>query len=179
MGEQAASCEAGQQAVFDGLKHHFGAQRLGTELTMFENIRKAHPDFHVTCADPSKSDLVGYAKAGHARLIQDTGELFDVTRVYMAPVPRREGSGSLRDNTRFSRWKMTWKKSEYILYEVKWTEYMSPFRVYYVLSPRNPDDTETSKATDDLLFAVGAWTTELHKEIYVFDDAHVCTLPHH
>ncbi|PVH74338.1 proteasome-activating nucleotidase [Cadophora sp. DSE1049] len=172
MGEQVASCEAGQQAVFDGLKHHFGAQRLGTELTMFENIRKAHPDSHVTCADPSKSDLIGYAKAGHAKMTQDTGELFDVTRVYVAPVPRREGSGSLRDHTRFARWKMIWKGSEYIIYEVKWTEFMSPFRVYYVLSPRKPGDAETSKATDELLFTVGAWTTELHKEIYVFDDAH-------
>ena len=178
MGEQVASCEAGQQAVFDGLKHHFGAQRLGTELTMFENIRKAHPDFHVTCADPSKSDLFGYAEAGHAEMIQDTGELFDVTRVYVAPVPRREGFGTLRDNTRFSRWKMIWKKSEYIIYAVKWTEYMSPFRVYYVLFPRKPDDTKTSKSTDDLLLAVGAWTTELHEEIYVFDDAHVCNFLH-
>ncbi|KAH9216303.1 P-loop containing nucleoside triphosphate hydrolase protein [Leptodontidium sp. 2 PMI_412] len=167
-----ASSQPGKQAVFDGLKQHFGAQRTGTELMMFEHIRKAHPDFHVTCSDPTKCDLVGYAMAGHAKITKDGGELFDVTRSYVAPVPRREGTGKLKDQNRFSRWKLTWKDAEYIIYEVKWAEYMSPFRVYYVLSPRKQGDAQTSAATDELLFAVGAWTTELHKEIYVFDDAH-------
>ncbi|KAH7319067.1 proteasome-activating nucleotidase [Rhexocercosporidium sp. MPI-PUGE-AT-0058] len=171
MAEQA-SIEVGQQAVFHGLKQHFGAQRKGTELMMFEHIRKAHPDSHVTCSDPKKCDLVGYARAGHAKITKDCGELFDVTRTYVAPVPRRKGTGKLKDENRFSRWTLTWKEAEYIIYEVKWSEYMSPFRVYYVLSPRKQGDAQNSAATDDLLFAVGAWTTELHKEIYVFDDAH-------
>ncbi len=168
MGEQVGQIEASLQAVYDGHKEHFSGQRMGTELLMFEHLRKAYPDFYVTCTEPGKCDVIGYAKAGLAEVSKDCDELFDATRNYVAPTPRREGTGSLKDHDRFARWKFTWKNHEFILYQLEWSEYLRPSKVYFILSPRSSGD----KIIDELLFAVGAWTTELHKEIYVFDDAH-------
>ena len=49
-----------------------------------------------------------------------------------------------------------------------------PTKLLNVLSPRAEVGTRERKhhATDALLFAVGKWSTELHGEIYVFDDGH-------
>src|SRR6187402_1188237 len=90
---------ADRNAVFEGFKDHSSGKRLSTEVTMFEHIRKAHPEFHISCTSPAHCDLIGYAKAGHAVATCDSDESFDASRVYMAPTPRREGGpGELKDN---------------------------------------------------------------------------------
>ncbi|KAL2059993.1 hypothetical protein VTL71DRAFT_9815 [Oculimacula yallundae] len=167
-----ASITASQKDIFQGLKDHFSAPARGTELVMYENIRENHPSFHITCTDAKKCDLTGFAKAGHATMTKSSGELFGSARSYVAPTPRREGTGRLKDYTRFSGHKLIWEDVEYIVYDIRYEEYPRSFHQYFVLAPRVSDDDETSGAIDELLFAIGAWTTELHNEIYVFDDGH-------
>jgi len=48
-----------------------------------------------------------------------------------------------------------------------------PIRLHFILSPRLRGVAKES-ATDELLMAVGAWTTELHEEVYVFDSGYWC-----
>lgn len=80
--------------------------------------------------------------------------------------------GILEDNIRFGRFRYTWNDKEYLLYKTEYTEpFKQPTKLFYLLSPRSPSDVQTSAATDELLLAVGGWSTDLHKEIYVFDDA--------
>jgi transitional endoplasmic reticulum ATPase len=47
-------------------------------------------------------------------------------------------------------------------------------KLYFVLSPRSQFSAQEGKdsATDQLLLAVGAWSTQLHDEIYCFDDGY-------
>jgi transitional endoplasmic reticulum ATPase len=46
--------------------------------------------------------------------------------------------------------------------------------LFFILSPRSEVSAKEGKnsLTDKLLHAVGGWTTQLHDEIYVFDDAY-------
>jgi transitional endoplasmic reticulum ATPase len=165
--------EASLSQVFEGFKEHFNGRRTSTELTLLEIIRKSHPESSVTITQPASCDLMGYASAGLATAKMESSEAFDTTRSYVAPRPRLENkTGVLNDHVRFGRWAYTWKNSEFILYEVEYQEpFKQPTKLYFILSPRSlGTDLMHHPVTDELILAVGEWTTELHDEIYVFDD---------
>jgi hypothetical protein len=178
MGEQKISDmahEASSREVFQGFKDHFSEHRVSTELTILELIRKAYPNFNVVCTAPTKSDFFGFAKAGHATATRDVNELFDATRAWKSPGPRLEGKpGTLSDHVRFGRHKYVWCDREYLLYEVEYSEYMRAQKLFFILYPRGQEYSSNGNDSplDELLLAVGAWTNELHEEIYVFDDSY-------
>jgi transitional endoplasmic reticulum ATPase len=67
-----------------------------------------------------------------------------------------------------------WHGQDFLLYEVEYTEYMRAQKLFFVLYPgggENPSE-EKDSPIDALLLAVGAWTNDLHEEIYVFDDSY-------
>jgi transitional endoplasmic reticulum ATPase len=164
-----------QSLVFDGFKEHSNSPRVSTQLTVLDLLRKTHPEFHVTYTSPSKCDLLGFAKAGHATVtLDESDESYDATRLYSSGGPRLDKKpGFLRDQVRFGRVQYCWDGKEYLVYEV---EYLDPYgrsvRLFYVLSPRMEIGVGQRKHddTDKLLIAVGKWSTDLHDEIYVFDD---------
>lgn len=95
-------------------------------------------------------------------------------RYYGEQGPRLEKKpGILKDQVRFGRWRYTWKRSEYLIYE-----HLIPVplhgerKVVYILSPLISGVLKDGhlSTTSELLLAVGAWSTELHEEIYVMDD---------
>jgi transitional endoplasmic reticulum ATPase len=158
MGEQKISDEAGRREVFQGFKDHFNGHRKSTELTVLELIRKAYPDFNVTCALASKCDFFGYAKAGHATTTRDVDELYDATRSWKSPGPRLEGKpGGLRDHVRFGRHKYEWHDYEYLLYEVEYSEFMRATKLFFILYPHGDQKVSGGDVspTDELLLAVG------------------------
>jgi transitional endoplasmic reticulum ATPase len=164
-----------RNVVFEGFKEHCDGHRVSTELTMIELLRHSHPEFNITCSTPAKCDLFGYAKAGHATYYMDSDAAFDLTRSYKAPGPRLEGKpGILKDHVRFGRWKYVWKGYEFLLYEVEYNDVVRmPTKLYFILFLRSEDhENDDVSITDKLLLAVGAWSTELHEEIYVFDDGY-------
>jgi transitional endoplasmic reticulum ATPase len=171
------SSDIGFRATFEGYKQHFQGTRTSTELTILELLRKFHPEYHVTCCATHKCDLIGFADAGHATAVLEQGkndEWYDAVRSYKSPGPRMFFAGKpgiLKDNVRFGRYRYTWNSKEYFLYETEYTEnFKPPTKLFFLLSPRSPSDVQSSAATDELLLAVGGWSTDLHKEIYVFDD---------
>ena len=114
-----------------------------------------------------------FASAGLATAELKSGASFDISRSYVPPVPRIENkTGVLKDEVRFGRWLFTWNQAEFILYEVEYpVPFQRPVKLYFILSPRSGSTNELHHpVTDELLMVVGAWTTELHDEIYVFDD---------
>jgi len=187
--------------VFEGFKAHFNNHRTSTELTMLELLRSTHPEFHVTCTSAQGFDLFGFATAGHASVKLDCDEAtMDATRTYKSRAkgatsdedeayPRvwydtsgtpsasrlTATEGDLRNHLRFGRWRYFWEAHEYILYEV---EYPDPrgmlIKLYFILSPRSKHSAKEGpdSLTDQLLLAVGGWSTQLHDEIYVFDDGY-------
>lgn len=178
MGERKISDmdhESGRRQVFQGFKDHFNGNRTSTELTMLELMRKAYPDFNVTCTEPLKCDLFGYARAGHATTTRDVDELYDATRSWKSPGPRLEGKpGTLKDNVRFGRHKYEWHDYEFLVYEIEYPEFMRTVKIFFILHQRGNQEASKGKPapTDELLLAVGGWTAELHEEIYVFDDSY-------
>ncbi|KAF8847447.1 P-loop containing nucleoside triphosphate hydrolase protein [Acephala macrosclerotiorum] len=170
------SSGAAFEAVFEGYQQHFRGTRTSTELAMLELLRKAHPEYHVTCCATHKFDLLGFANAGHATATLEKGEndeWYDAIRSYRSPGPRMFFAGKpgfLRDNVRFGRFKYVWNSKDFLFYEVEYSEpFKQPVKLFYLLSPRVSGDANAA-ATDELLLAVGGWSTDLHKEIYVFDD---------
>lgn len=166
--------EAPHKEVFQDFKDHCGAHRVETQLVVLELLRSRHPDFHVTCIPQHKCDLFGYAAAGHATATLDGDDSLDTMRYYSEQGPRLEKKpGILRDGVRFGRWRYTWKHSEYLVYEHLIPEpFRRPTVVFYVLSPLISGVIKDGhlSTTDELLLAVGAWSTELHEEIYVMDE---------
>jgi AAA+ superfamily predicted ATPase len=165
--------EASLSQVFESFKEHFNGHRTSTELSLREILRKSHPEFSVTITQPATCDLMGYASAGLATAKMESGETFHTTRSYVAPRPRLENkTGVLKDHVCFGRWVYNWKDSEFLFYEVEYQEsFKQPTKLYFILSPRSQCMNQMHHpATDELLLTVGEWTTELHDEIYVFDD---------
>jgi AAA+ superfamily predicted ATPase len=166
--------EAALSQVFEGFKEHSNGHRTSTELTVLEILRKSYPEFSVTITSPATCDLLGYAAAGLATAKLQSGEGYDATRSYIAPRPRIENkTGGLEDCVRFARWLYAWQKSEFLIYEVEYREpNEGPEKVFFILSPKSGIRGDLHHPlTDELLMTVGEWTTELHDEIYVFDDS--------
>lgn len=166
--------EASLSQVFEGFKEHFNGTRTSTELVLLEILKKFHPEFSVTTTTPASCDLLGFARAGLATAEMKSGDAFDISRSYVAPRPRIENkTGVLKDDVRFGRWLFTWNQAEFVVYEVEYpVPFQRPVKIYFILSPRSEGTNEMHHpVTDELLLAVGEWTTELHDEIYVFDEA--------
>jgi transitional endoplasmic reticulum ATPase len=165
---------APQKEIFQDFKEHCNGHRVETQLVVLELLRSRHPDFHVTCTWPSKCDLLGYAAAGHATATLDCDDSLDSLRYYSEPGPRLEKNpGVLKDLVRFGRWNYTWKHSEYLIYELAVNEPMrGQTKLFYVLLPLTAGVLKDGHLStiDELLLAVGAWSTELHEEIYVMDE---------
>jgi len=137
---------------------------------------------------------MGFADAGHASKTPDTEMRHDATRSYKSggqgdhstkcgnpncTLPScmieggRRGQGRLADDVRFSRWLYSWENHDFLVYEVSYPDsYNRPIRRLYVAAPAGENvKGRYHEHTDALLLAAGAWTKELHDEIYVFDDA--------
>jgi transitional endoplasmic reticulum ATPase len=165
--------EASLSEVFAGFKEHFNGKKTSTELVVLDILRKAHPGLSITTTTPASCDLFGFASAGLANVELKTGEAFDISRSYIAPRPRIENkTGTLKNDVRFGRWLYVWNQAEFVVYEVEYAVPLQrPVKLYFILSPRSERANEMHHpVTDELLLAVGEWTTELHDEIYVFDD---------
>jgi len=159
--------------VFNCFKEHFNGNRVSTELTLVEILREHHPGFSVTTTSPTSCDLFGFAAAGLATAVMRSSESFDISRSYVAPRPRIENKiGVLKNHVRFGQWLYTWNRHEFDLYEVEYAvPFQRPVKVYFILCPRPIAGTEMHHPLiDQLLMVVGEWTTELHDEIYIFDD---------
>ncbi|KAF2480013.1 P-loop containing nucleoside triphosphate hydrolase protein [Neohortaea acidophila] len=157
-----------QSNVFSLYKDHSSAPRSNTDFILAETIRAIHPDYDVITIDRDDCDLIGYAAAGHAtlRMIRDDDQ-FHLHREYTEPTSRlAEGLGKLCDKPKFALYNITWQGQEWQAYAVEWVEnYRGTQRYWYFLSPKT-----SATPVDSLLLAACKWSSELHDEIYVFDD---------
>lgn len=157
---------------------HAKASKHGTEFTVLAFLRETHPDYHVTRTDASSCDLLGYAAAGFANAVPDNDNTSDASRIYKEPSARLlRKPGVLRDSIKFGRYTYTWNDKTYLVYKCQYFE--EPYnlkKLLFVLSLNNAawinGKVESNHPdTDALLLSAGKWSTELHNEIYVFDDA--------
>jgi transitional endoplasmic reticulum ATPase len=163
--------------VYEDFKTHCDGHRTETGLILSDFMRKHHPDYTVTQTVLSNCDLSGFAAAGHAKIELDTeGQSFEFTRSYHPPAHRMGNHGSperLVDVVSFGKFKYTWNNLEYLHYRVTCSNSRSAREPYsFVLAPTSSGTSTDGhhSAIDDLLIAVGRWSSALHKEIFVFDN---------
>ncbi|KAK1075244.1 hypothetical protein LTR33_009588 [Friedmanniomyces endolithicus] len=162
-------------AVLTAFQEHCSGKRISTELAVVEGIRAIHPGKHVTTVAPRSVDLFGYAKAGHAEAkLITTGDSYQSLRAYRAPGSRMEsGDGQLSDDVDFGHYEYKWNGEIFPMYHVAWAdETMGLQSFHYILSDRKDGGAVHSVAADRLVIKCGKWSSELHEEIYVFDNGH-------
>ncbi|ORY15704.1 proteasome-activating nucleotidase [Clohesyomyces aquaticus] len=163
----------------DSFKAHVNSSRIDSKNTVLNLLRKDYPDYHVTEAEEKTASLLEYADAGEAMYILDSDEeSFMAARNWRSVGERMEKKshpGKLVDEYRFARFQYIWQGKEFLVYFVTWKDFLeAQQRNFYVLTPRNEVDIVEvhSVDTDALLLAAGKWTSQLHEEIFVFDDSY-------
>ncbi|KAK8053197.1 hypothetical protein PG996_012498 [Apiospora saccharicola] len=117
--------------------------RIDTDFHLLETLREVYGEtHHVTRTAPSKCDLLGYAKAGHAKATTRNDIGREVTRVYRLPPSRLDESpGKLEDAT----YQNQFHRDAHLLYVLSPVETFTP--------QVSEDDPQTE--TDELLLASG------------------------
>ncbi|KAK5123429.1 hypothetical protein LTR85_002861 [Meristemomyces frigidus] len=146
---------------------HSAAPRVNTDAVIVEALRAEYPNLHLTVVPRQTCNLFAYTGAGHASMASIDKEKDRLSwRVFMPPASRLGGQrGALGDNIKFGKYLLDWQGKEYVMCYAEGRDGMSSFPQVanqYVLSA-------SVEATNKLLFEAGAWTSELHNEIWVFD----------
>ncbi|KAK8018428.1 ATPase [Apiospora marii] len=153
--------------------------RMDADYHLLKTLHEVYGEtHHVTRTAPSKCDLLGYAKAGHAKAITQNDIGREVTRVYRLPASRLDDApGKLEDVEFFGCWDYCWEGHHFTVFQATYQDqFHRNARLLYVLSPLEPAASQISEKdlptqTDALLLASGQWTRELHDETWVFDNA--------
>ncbi|KAK0927352.1 hypothetical protein LTR91_003840 [Friedmanniomyces endolithicus] len=146
---------------------HSSAPRVNTDAVIVEALRADYPELHITVVPQQGNNLFAYASAGHASLAAIDKEKDRLTwKFFLPPASRLTGQrGALVDRVKLGRYLLDWQGKEFILCiadgrdgEMSYPSVTNQ----YILSG-------SVEATNKLLFESGAWNSELHNEIFVFD----------
>ncbi|KAF2735716.1 proteasome-activating nucleotidase [Polyplosphaeria fusca] len=174
----AIKTSVNDQALFESFKEHCFGKRIDTKTTALNLLRKAYPDHHVTETSEAKASLIEFSEAGKAVVeLKSEPESFNATREWKPVGERIEKKlhpGKLTDDFRFAGFKYVWEEKEYLVYNVAWKDFLDPPQhMFYVLYPRQEANIVSGHCTetDELLLVAGKWTSQLHEEIWVFDNS--------
>lgn len=180
---ELADAFSGYKLQLDNRTHN------SNKLSILEKLREVYPNDRIVCVNAAQLDLQGYVKAHKPQtsitpvLDHQDPQQFDVydgNCQYSAPERRLDESpGVIRDSFNFVQYHLVWKHQDYTVFFASWTPpamgcvsywfFLSPREVQSDSGPVNPPHTCTN-AVSEILLQVGKWTSELHEEIYVFDD---------
>lgn len=155
------------KAYFD----HSSGTRVNTDAVIAEALTKQYPNLELIIVSGQGVDLLGFASSGHATLTfvdAGGGDLPPalVWKGYIPPARRIDGNkGGLAKDVGFAKFHYAWKGFEAILYVVDGRDGTGAWpqvRNYYLL-------TSDPHKADALIIAAGAWTNELHDEVWVWD----------
>ncbi|KAK3384859.1 P-loop containing nucleoside triphosphate hydrolase protein [Podospora didyma] len=142
-----------------------------TEFGTLALLRDAYPKYHITETSPELCDLLGYAEADHATAAHEDTPFDHFIRSYNAPESRLEKfKGKVTNDVRFGCWRYNWRGTDFLVYKAMYVSRWGHKKLLYVLHPHGPQKL-TNDATDALLLERGRWSKDLHREIYVFDNA--------
>jgi transitional endoplasmic reticulum ATPase len=165
--------------AFEAFRKHANGTRIETKSTALNILRAQYPSHHVTEVEANKCSLFDYAGAGKAVLTLDgENESFDTTRAWRPVgngIEKKMSPGRLDDEFRFARFHYEWEGKEYLVYHVVFRDpFSSEARLLYILHPRKDGNVVNGHCTetDELVLACGKWTSQLHEEIWVFDNGY-------
>jgi transitional endoplasmic reticulum ATPase len=154
--------------------HNTEGKRIDTDALMYSKLQALHPDKNITAVPERSIDILAYAASGGATVVVDpreNGTPFGpfAWDVYVPPQSRSAGGqGNLGKLIKFGKFLVHWKDHVFILYLVEGRDGSASYpevRMNYILGP-------TPEATEDLLLAVGSYTSALHEEIWVFNSGY-------
>lgn len=151
---------------------HSSAKRINTVAQVAAALSKQYPTFEcVITRAYNNCNLLGFAASGAASydLIKDDLEYNGVhvppslsTTLYVPPA-RRTSNGVVVDTLSFAKLLYKWNDKEFLVYFADGDRGIYPEAgCFYILTPQKLE-------ANLLVRAAGAWTNELHDEIWVFD----------
>ncbi|WYZ36829.1 hypothetical protein EsH8_II_000335 [Colletotrichum jinshuiense] len=154
---------------------HSSAKRINTDALITKTLKEQYPHLELVVVPESLGygndcSLLAYASAGYAtfEVIEDKSDNLPSSLewlVYLPPARRMDGNlGGLANSIIFGRYLYKWQGHEFIVYLVDGRDGTMPYpnKNYYILAPE-------TYHVDQLVLAAGAWSTDLHEEIWVFD----------
>lgn len=149
---------------------HSNAPRVNTDVVIAEALRREYPQLHLSIVPRGTCNLLGFASAGNGAIAPIDKEMDRLSwRVYQEPARRLDGyQDGLAENILFGKFLLEWKAREFVLYIANGRDGSGSYPVVtnqYVLS-------SSKEATDNLLLEAGRWTTNLHDEVWVFDQGY-------
>lgn len=124
-------------------------------------LKKLYPGHSVVMSTDYGINLLGFPSAAFRAMVPD--EL--ITQVQFQPFARRLGQvpGVLVDGIRFGSFHVSWGAHDFILYITRYPQFTNEYTKMYLV---HDGPEEHSRA---LLTAAGAWNTQLHQEVLVFN----------
>jgi AAA+ superfamily predicted ATPase len=172
-----ARTEVDNKTFISEFEQHCNGTRTDTKTLFLARLRQTYPSLHVTEVEQHKASLFEYAEAGKATSRLDSDEeYFNATRKWRSvgeSMEKKLHPGRLDDEYRLARFQYIWEEKEFLVYYVTYKDMLeNPQRMFYVLYPRNTENIVDGHCTDtdEFILAVGKWTSQLHQEIFVFDD---------
>ncbi|EPQ59004.1 P-loop containing nucleoside triphosphate hydrolase protein [Gloeophyllum trabeum ATCC 11539] len=147
--------------LYDYWMDQASGKRSGPELYGTNALRKLYPD-HSLVLTPSDVLLYPGARA------EPIAPSDVITNLLFIPLARRSaaGPGVLLDEVFFGSFKVFWNNNEFILYTTKWYD-------SYILKQQNYLLYDCSEAAmREFLLEAGKWSTEVHEEIWVFNQGY-------
>jgi transitional endoplasmic reticulum ATPase len=162
------SCDNAARVFFQ----HSSAERINTDAVIAKVLTGQYPELELVIAPAGGSlDLLGFASAGYASFEQSEHDSKLIPPSlqwdrYMPPSRRIDGAlGAIAEQTQFAKYLYKWRSNDFIIYLVSGRDGSQPFGPtnFYILS--------TDKASaQQLILEAGRWSTELHDEVFVFDE---------
>ncbi|KAL9087838.1 MAG: hypothetical protein Q9159_003435 [Coniocarpon cinnabarinum] len=170
--------DRGSDSIFELIKSRQPTVSIyNHELNITDQIRKAHPNHHLTLTNGCWMDLEGFVEAGLAQMsIVKDSDAYLAERSFDAPsevtAKVTEDVGSFRDVRYYACIIYSFESIEYIIYHINWMQGNAPNDQLFILSPleaQTVDIQGNSPLNDRLIKSLYMWTRVLHDEIYVFD----------
>jgi hypothetical protein len=152
--------------------NHSSADRINTDAVIAKALTGQYPDLELVIAPAGGSlDLLGFASAGYAsfELSEHDSKLFPSSLQwdrYLPPSRRIDGAlGAIAEQTQFAKYLYKWRSNDFIIYFVSGRDGSQPYGPtnFYILS------TDKAKV-QQLMLEAGRWSTELHDEVFVFEE---------
>ncbi|KAI0428047.1 P-loop containing nucleoside triphosphate hydrolase protein [Xylaria sp. FL1042] len=178
---EAHSSDSTTDAWFE----HSSAKRINTDTVIAQSLAAQYPDQHLTIAPPTNGlSLLAFAAAGNASYSPITCSssssssssssqdgVFAPVRwtEYMPPARRIDGDpGALRWTLRFAKFAYRWQEHDFTLYVVDGRDgteaYAATTNQYILCAERGHAEA--------LVLAAGRWASELHDEVWVYDQGY-------
>jgi transitional endoplasmic reticulum ATPase len=167
---------------FDAFNNHGSSTRVNSEVALQAALRDLHRPDKVTWVKAEDCDILGFAEAGHAKAHlrdgPDSNDAYIAIRKYQIPARSlEEPEGSVTDTVWYARWDYKWNDQTVPCYKFRWVDDAWKLREFYAFVTEGfynmgPSTIANNNCfhTESLIKACGAWTQELHDEVYVYED---------